>query len=98
MGLLEPVSGVDVPSDNYRVTANHGRYFGSLVTNNNLVKLEVYAIDLDHGFLGNQVIDGIKAAQSSGESLDWRFDASVTSSSMSQDLVLDERAWAVLQS
>ena len=68
-----------------------------MVTNNNLAKLEVYAIDLDHGFLGSQVIDGVKAAQSSGEGLDWRFDASITSPSMSQNLVLDEQAWAVLQ-
>lgn len=97
MGLLEPVSRIDLQSDNYRIAANHERYFGSLVTNNNLKKLEVYAIDLDHGFLGTQVVNGVRAAQTSGEGLDWRFDGSVTSSSMSQDLVLNEQAWAVLQ-
>lgn len=97
MGLLEPVSRLDLQLGNYRIAANHERYFGSLVTNSNLAKLEVYAIDLDHGFLGSQVIDGVKAAQISGKGLDWRFDESVTSSLMSQDLVLDEQAWAVLQ-
>ena len=72
-------------------------YFGSLFSNNNLTKLTVYAIDLDHEFLGNQVINEVKASQSLGGGLDWRFDISVTSTSMSQYLVLNEQAWAVLQ-
>ena len=70
---------------------------GSLVSNNNLTKLTVYAIDLDVGFLGKQVIDGVKASQRAKGGLNWQFDPSITLPATAQDIVLDERAWAVLQ-
>ncbi len=72
-------------------------YFGSLGTNNNLPKLTVYAIDLDGGFLGSQVIAGVQMAVKLSNALDWRFDPNITSSTMSESLVLEERAWAVVQ-
>ena len=74
-------------------------YFGSLISNNNLSKLSVYAVDLDGGLLGQQIIAGIKKSQAvTPAGLDWRFDTTINDTVLSQETVLDERAWAVLES
>ena len=76
-----------------------GLYFGSLVSNNNLAKLPVYAVDLDGGFLGQQVFAGIKKSQAATPAgLNWRFDATINERALSQETVLSEHAWAVLES
>lgn len=74
-------------------------YYGSLTSSNNLSKVTVYAVDLDGGLLGQQIIAGVKKSQaSSSRGPDWKFDAGIDSTEMTRELVLDERAWAVLQS
>lgn len=73
-------------------------FFGSLPASPILNRLDVYVTDLDHGFLGTQIINGIKAstnAQRNG--LRWNFDTEILSSAAAQAVVLDERAWAVVQ-
>jgi hypothetical protein len=73
-------------------------YFGSTV-DSNLNKLSVYAIDLDGGEFGQQMLQGINASiKTTVHSLGWHFDNTVTSDSMSRHLVLNEQAWAVVQS
>ena len=73
-------------------------YFGSLISNNNLSKLTVYAVDLDGGFLGEQILAGVKMSQMTPGGLNWQFDTAINETSLSQEVVLNERAWAVLQS
>jgi hypothetical protein len=73
-------------------------FFGSLPASPILNRLDVYVIDLDHGFLGMQIINGINAsfhAQPNG--LRWSFDAAIVSSADAQAVVVDEHAWAVVQ-
>lgn len=72
-------------------------YFGSLVSSTNFTKLSIYAIDLDGGFLGQQVMAGIRKQVGQSGALDWHFEDSVNSPSLSQHLVIEERAWAVVQ-
>lgn len=73
-------------------------FFGSLPASPILNRLDVYVIDLDHGFLGTQIINGIIASfQAQPNGLQWSFDAAITSPADAQALVLDERAWAVVQ-
>jgi hypothetical protein len=73
-------------------------FFGSLPASPILNRLDVYVIDLDHGFLGTQIINGINASfQAQPNGLRWSFDAIITSPADAQALVLDERAWAVVQ-
>jgi len=72
-------------------------YYGS-TTSTSLSRLTVYAVDLDGGFLGQQMIGGIKASlNSTANPLGWQFDGSVNSDAMSRELVTDELAWAVIQ-
>jgi hypothetical protein len=73
-------------------------FFGSLPVSPILNRLDVFVIDLDQGFLGMQIINGINAsfhAQSNG--LRWSFDAAIVSSADAQAMILDEHAWAVVQ-
>jgi hypothetical protein len=73
-------------------------YWGS-TTYTSLQKLSVYAINLDDGDFGRQMITNIRAAASEDPAgLGWHFESSEKSANMSQELVLDERAWAVVQS
>jgi len=73
-------------------------YWGSTVSSN-LNKLTVYAIDLDGGEFGQQMLQGINASiKDPAHSLGWRFDGTVTSDAASKHLVLNEQAWAVVQS
>jgi hypothetical protein len=73
-------------------------YWGSTLTTD-FRRITVYAINLDDGSFGPQIISGIQAASDSGSStLGWRFDATNLSDQASKDLVLNEDAWAVLQS
>ena len=73
-------------------------YWGS-ITYTSLRKLSVYAINLDDGSFGRQMITGIEsAANEDPAGLGWHFDPAVKSASMSQELVIDEKAWAVVQS
>jgi hypothetical protein len=73
-------------------------FFGSLPASPILNRLDVYAIDLDHGFLGTQIINGINtSAHAQPHGLRWHFDAAVLSSADAQAVVLDESAWAVVQ-
>ncbi len=74
-------------------------YYGSLISSHNLSKLDVYAVDLDGGFLGQQMIDGIKKSQTTSTGgLRWQVTAAINSTEMSRNLVLNEQAWAVLES
>lgn len=74
-------------------------YYGSLYWNNNLSKTSVFAVDLDGGLLGQQIIAGIKASQANTPAgLHWRFDAAINETALSRETVLDEQAWAVLES
>lgn len=73
-------------------------YWGSLLSNNSLGKLQVYAVDLDDGFLGKQIISGIQEAiATTPNHLNWRFDTSITSDALSRGLLTDQRAWGVVQ-
>jgi hypothetical protein len=73
-------------------------YWGSTV-DSNLNKLSVYAIDLDGGAFGQQMLQGINASiKVPARSLGWHFDSTITSDAMSKHLVLNEQAWAVVQS
>jgi hypothetical protein len=73
-------------------------FFGSLPASPILNRLNVYVIDLDHGFLGTQIINGINASfQAQPNGLRWSFDATITSPADAQAVVFDERAWAVVQ-
>jgi hypothetical protein len=73
-------------------------YWGS-TTYTSLRKLSVYAINLDDGSFGRQMITDIKSAASEDPAgLGWQFESAVKSATMSQELVLDEKAWAVVQS
>ena len=73
-------------------------YWGSTV-DSNLNKLSVYAIDLDGGDFGQQMLQGINASITNpAHSLGWHFDNTVTLDAMSKHLVLNEQAWAVVQS
>ena len=72
-------------------------WLGSTV-NSNLNKLSVYAVDLDGGEFGQQVLQGINGSiLIPAHSLDWHFDDAITSDAMSKLLVLNEQAWAVVQ-
>lgn len=73
-------------------------YWGS-TTYTSLRKLSVYAINLDDGDFGRQMITNIRAAASEDPAgLGWHFEPAEKSANMSQELVLDEKAWAVVQS
>lgn len=72
-------------------------YFGSLVSSTNFTKLSIYAIDLDGGFLGQQVMAGIRKQVGQPGALDWHFEDPIASSTIPQQLILEERAWAVVQ-
>lgn len=73
-------------------------YWGS-TTYTSLRKLSVYAINLDDGTFGRKMITDIKlAANEDPAGLGWRFESAVKSANMSQELVIDEKAWAVVQS
>lgn len=72
-------------------------YWGSAVSSN-LSKLSVYAINLDSGVFGEQMLQEIKAPfQDRVNSLGWHFDDSVLSNASSRDLIVDERTWAAVQ-
>lgn len=72
-------------------------YWGS-TTYTSLRKLSVYAINLDDGAFGRQMITDIKfAANEDPAGLGWQFESAVKSATMSQELVMDEKAWAVVQ-
>lgn len=73
-------------------------FFGSLPASPILNRLDVYVVDLDHGFLGTQIVSGIKtSAEAQPNGLRWNFDAAILSSADAKEVVLDERAWAVVQ-
>jgi hypothetical protein len=59
----------------------------------------VYAIDLDGGAFGQQMLQGINASIiNPAHSLGWHFGNAVKSDADSKHLVLNEQAWAVVQS
>lgn len=73
-------------------------YWGSLIPGDNVTKLTVMAVDLDRGFLGDQVIQGIHAhIKQTPNHLNWVFNDLSESDDDSKALLLDERAWAVVQ-
>ena len=73
-------------------------YWGSLLPNNNLTKLTVAVVDLDGGFLGQQVIQGIQASNhATSNHLNWLFGDNIKTDADSRYAVLDEQTWAVLQ-
>jgi hypothetical protein len=73
-------------------------YWGSLLPNNNLTKLTVYAVDLDGGFLGKQVIAGIQdSIAETPNHLKWHFDGTITTDAASRELVTQEHAWGIVQ-
>ncbi|MCJ1386475.1 hypothetical protein MMC17_009601 [Xylographa soralifera] len=72
-------------------------FYGS-TTSTSLKRLTIYAVDLDGGFLGQEMLEGIRASlNSTPNPLGWQFDDSVNSDVMSRELVTDEQAWAVIQ-
>ncbi len=73
-------------------------YWGSLIPNDNVTKLTVMAVDLDGGFLGDQIFQGIHAhIKQTPNHLNWVFGDLVRSDARSKSLLLDEQVWAVLQ-
>jgi hypothetical protein len=73
-------------------------FFGSLPASPILNRLDVYVTDLDHGFLGTHIINGINASSNAQpKGLRWNFDTEILSSAAAQAVVLDEHAWAVVQ-
>lgn len=73
-------------------------FWGSLVGNNDLGRLTVALVNLDHGFVGEAIVAGVKASTIRDVNhLDWRFVDSLHQESQSRDLVLDEAVWAVLR-
>ncbi|KAF2118072.1 hypothetical protein BDV96DRAFT_680016 [Lophiotrema nucula] len=73
--------------------------FGSLLKSNELGKIKVAAVDLDGGFVGAGVIDGIKRSlEGGGRGLRWSFvDGGGVGGEMGGGLVLGEKVWAVLE-
>jgi hypothetical protein len=54
-------------------------YWGSLVPNNDVTNISVYFVNLDEGFLGDQVVSGIQASITSNPNhLAWNFDNGIT--------------------
>ena len=73
-------------------------YWSTLQYNNVLNGLSVTVVDLDGGFLGTRVVDGLRAvANGAPGTLAWTIDDSITSDAESRQRVVDERTWAVLQ-
>lgn len=73
-------------------------YWGSLIPGDNITKLTVMAVDLDRGFLGDKIVQGIHAhMKQTPNHLNWVFNDLIKSDDHSKALLLDERAWAVLQ-
>lgn len=71
-------------------------YWGSLIPNNYLGKLTVYAIDLDGAFLGHQILSGINdSITTSSNHMNWKFGDPTNLGS--RRLLEDERAWAVVE-
>lgn len=73
-------------------------YWGS-TTSDSLHKLTTYAVNMDDGAFGQQMIKGVETSlKMSGNSLGWRFDDTIHLDASSRKLVTDEQAWAVVQS
>jgi hypothetical protein len=71
-------------------------FFGSLLNSNDVSKIGVVAVDLDHGSFGEGVLAGIRGSlEREGKYLKWIF--STGSDVWSKSMVLEEEAWAVLQ-
>jgi len=71
-------------------------YWGSLIPNNYLGKLTVYAIDLDGAFLGHQILSGINdSITTSSNHMNGKFGDPTNLGS--RRLLEDERAWAVVE-
>ncbi len=73
-------------------------YWGSTLYSS-LGGLTVYSINLDDGPFGQQITEGIRktAKNTSFNNLGWQFVTSINSDEASRQLLLDERAWAVVQ-
>lgn len=74
-------------------------YWGSRVPNNNVTKISVLFVNLDSGgSLGSQLATSIQTAiNSTSNHLAWNFDNGITNPLDSQNAILDERTWAVVQ-
>jgi hypothetical protein len=77
-------------------------FFGSLLNNNDISKIHVSAVNLDNGSFGEGLIEGLKGSlQVSGPHFRWSFideySARGHGDPLSKSLVLDEKAWAVLE-
>jgi hypothetical protein len=74
-------------------------FFGSLLDNADVSKIKVTAVNLDDGFVGASILEGIQASlQGPGPHLKWRSEGGgAWTDKDSRNLVVDEQTWAVLQ-
>jgi hypothetical protein len=75
-------------------------FFGSLLGSSDISHIRVAAINLDDGFFGTALIDGIKGRlDTPGPQLQWNFaDKNMGNEiAWSRNMVLEEKAWAVLE-
>lgn len=77
-------------------------FLGSLLNNNDISKIRVAAVNLDDGSFGEGLINGLKGSlQAPGPHFRWSFmdeqSARGDGNPLSRSLVLDEKAWAVLE-
>ena len=75
-------------------------FFGSLLKNNDVSRINIMALNLDDGPFGEAVIKGIeRSLEGTGPHLKWVFDSRKVGldDDWSRELVLSEKTWAVLQ-
>lgn len=76
-------------------------FYGSLLKFDDVSKINVAIVNSDDGFLGQGIVDGIeKSLKGPGPHLRWKFEnevGGIKGGEMSKELVLNEKAWAVLQ-
>ncbi len=72
-------------------------YWGSTVSSS-VNGITVYAVNLDDGRFGQQMLGGIQAQLATNpNNLGWIFDPTINSDAASRELVINEDAWAVVQ-
>jgi hypothetical protein len=75
-------------------------FLGSLLNNNNISKIHISVVNLDNGSFGEGFINGLKGSlQAPGPHFRWSFidESSARGHPLSKSLVLNEKAWAVLE-
>ncbi|KAH7392386.1 hypothetical protein DE146DRAFT_766661 [Phaeosphaeria sp. MPI-PUGE-AT-0046c] len=77
-------------------------FLGSLIKANDISHIRITVVNLDDGVFGDGLVNGIKSSlEAPGPHLRWTFVSAVDVpndyDAWSRDVVLDEKAWAVLQ-